>query len=56
MEKKETAKVVAKKPRVINTTITRNTNDFSQMTENIYETVAMLSKRANLHIMPRASR
>ena len=47
MDKKETAKVVAKKPRVINTTITRNTNDFSQMTDNLYETVAMLSMRAN---------
>lgn len=36
-----------KKKRVPNTTITRNTAEFSRMTENIYETVAMLSKRAN---------
>ncbi len=35
------------KKKVPNTTITRNTAEFSQMTENIYETVAMLSKRAN---------
>lgn len=35
------------KARVINTTVTRNTNDFSQMTGNVYETVAMLTKRAN---------
>ncbi len=36
-----------KKKKVINTTITRNTADFSNMTDNIYETVAVLSKRAN---------
>lgn len=30
-----------------NTTITRNIYDFSKMTGNMYETVAMLSKRAN---------
>ena len=36
-----------KKKKVVNTTITRNTADFSNMTENIYETVAMLTKRAN---------
>ena len=36
-----------KKKKISNTTITRNTAEFSQMTENIYETVAMLSKRAN---------
>ncbi len=30
-----------------NTTITRNTAEFSQMTGNIYETVAVLTKRAN---------
>ena len=36
-----------KKKKVINTTITRNTADFSKMTDNIYETVAVLSKRAN---------
>ena len=37
----------AKKNRGVNTTITRNTAEFSKGTENIYETVAMLSKRAN---------
>lgn len=36
-----------KKKKVNNTTITRNTDDFSQMTDNIYETVAVLTKRAN---------
>ncbi len=36
-----------KKKKVINTTITRNTADFSNMTNNIYETVAVLTKRAN---------
>ena len=36
-----------KKKKVINTTITRNTADFNRDTENIYETVAMLTKRAN---------
>lgn len=36
-----------KKKRPVNTTITRNTADFSQMTDNIYETVAMLTKRSN---------
>ena len=36
-----------KKKKVVNTTITRNTDDFSKQTENIYETVAMLTKRAN---------
>ena len=35
------------KKKVVNTTITRNTALFSQMTGNIYETVAMLTKRAN---------
>ena len=35
------------KKKVPTTTITRNTAKFSQMTENIYETVAMLTKRAN---------
>ncbi len=35
------------KKRIINTTITRNTGLFSEMTGNIYETVAMLTKRAN---------
>jgi DNA-directed RNA polymerase subunit K/omega len=36
-----------KKKKVINTTITRNTAEFSNMTGNIYETVAVLTKRAN---------
>ena len=36
-----------KKKKVNVTTITRNTANFSQMTDNIYETVAMLTKRAN---------
>jgi DNA-directed RNA polymerase subunit K/omega len=44
---KEQAVNAVRKPKVINTTITRNTNDFSQQTGNIYETVAMLTKRAN---------
>lgn len=35
------------KKKVITTTITRNTADFSKGTENIYETVAVLTKRAN---------
>ena len=35
------------KKKVINTTITRNTALFSEMTGNIYESVAVLSKRAN---------
>jgi DNA-directed RNA polymerase subunit K/omega len=35
------------KKKIINTTITRNTADFSNQTGNIYETVAMLTKRAN---------
>ncbi len=36
-----------KKKRISNTAITRNTAEFSQQTDNIYETVAMLTKRAN---------
>ena len=36
-----------KKNRPINTTVTRDTAKFSDMTGNIYETVAMLSKRSN---------
>lgn len=36
-----------KKNRAANTTITRNTAEFSKGTGNIYETVAILSKRAN---------
>ena len=35
------------KKKTPNTTITRNTAEFSQMTGNIYETVAVLTKRAN---------
>ena len=35
------------KKKVITTTITRNTADFDKQTDNIYETVAMLTKRAN---------
>ena len=35
------------KKKVITTTVTRNTAKFSQMTDNIYETVAVLTKRAN---------
>jgi DNA-directed RNA polymerase subunit K/omega len=35
------------KKKVTNTTVTRNTAEFSQMTGNIYETVAVLTKRAN---------
>ena len=37
----------SKKNRLVNTTITRNTAEFSNGTENIYETVALLSKRSN---------
>ena len=49
MEKEVKEKEVkeVKKPRVINTTVTRNIYDFSKMTGNIYESVAVLSKRAN---------
>ena len=36
-----------KKNRPTNTTITRDTAQFSQGTNNIYETVAVLSKRSN---------
>ena len=36
-----------KKKKVNNTTITRNIADFNKMTDNIYETVAVLTKRAN---------
>ena len=35
------------KKKIPNTTITRNTAQFSDMTDNIYETVAVLTKRAN---------
>ena len=33
--------------RPSNTIITRNTNDFSKMTDNVYETVVVMSRRAN---------
>lgn len=36
-----------KKTRTPNTTITRNVQDFNDLTGNIYESIAMLSKRAN---------
>ena len=36
-----------KKKRPVVSTITRDTTKFSEGTENIYETVALLSKRAN---------
>ena len=36
-----------KSNRPSNTIITRNTNDFSAMTDNVYETVVVLSRRAN---------
>ena len=35
------------KKKVVTSTITRNTDDFNKMTDNIYETVAVLTKRAN---------
>jgi len=35
------------KKKVPNTTVTRNTALFSDMTDNIYETVAVLTKRSN---------
>ena len=35
------------KKKIPNTTVTRNTALFSDMTDNIYETVAVLTKRAN---------
>ena len=35
------------KKKISNTTVTRNTALFSDMTDNIYETVAVLTKRAN---------
>lgn len=35
------------KKKINNTTVTRNTALFSEMTGNIYETVAVLTKRAN---------
>lgn len=35
------------KPAVPNTTVTRNVNDLDQKTENIYESLVIISKRAN---------
>ena len=36
-----------KKTRAPTNTVTRNMNDFREGTENVYETVAILGKRAN---------
>ena len=36
-----------KKIKTPSTTVTRNMVDFSNQTENVYETVAMLSRRSN---------
>ena len=36
-----------KKVKIPNSTVTRNMVDFSNLTGNVYETVAMLSKRSN---------
>ena len=47
MEVKDKEVKKVKKTRVNNTTVTRNIYDFSKMTGNIYESVAVLSKRAN---------
>lgn len=35
------------KPAVPNTTVTRNVNDLDQKTQNIYESLVIISKRAN---------
>jgi len=35
------------KPTVPNTTVTRNVNDLDQKTQNIYESLVIISKRAN---------
>lgn len=35
------------KQRTSNNIVTRNLNEFSKLTDNVYETVALLSKRAN---------
>jgi len=35
------------KPAVPNTTVTRNVNDLDQKTENIYESLVIIAKRAN---------
>lgn len=44
---KKEATTEEKKKKINNSTITRNIALFSNMTGNIYETVAVLSKRAN---------
>lgn len=36
-----------KKVKIENVTVTRNIEDFTKGTKNVYETVAILSKRAN---------
>ncbi len=35
------------KPAVPNTTVTRNVNDLDQKTHNVYESLVIISKRAN---------
>jgi DNA-directed RNA polymerase subunit K/omega len=35
------------KPAIPNTTVTRNVNDLDQKTHNIYESLVIISKRAN---------
>ena len=35
------------KPAVPNTTVTRNVNDLDQKTQNVYESLVIISKRAN---------
>ena len=35
------------KPAVPNTTVTRNINDLDQKTENLYESLVIIAKRAN---------
>ena len=35
------------KPAIPNTTVTRNVNDLDQKTENIYESLVIIAKRAN---------
>jgi DNA-directed RNA polymerase subunit K/omega len=35
------------KPTVPNTTVTRNINDLDQKTENLYESLVIIAKRAN---------
>ena len=35
------------KPAIPNTTVTRNVHDLDQTTDNIYESLVIISKRAN---------